>query len=45
MPLYKQIVEESVTKTQVHKIQILARPTAFCFIRYKRPEIEVKCVG
>ena len=32
-PIYKDTVVETVTSTMVDRIQMLASPTAFCFIR------------
>ena len=42
IPTYKDTLVEIMTRTIVLKIQILASPTAFCFIRYIIPEILVK---
>ena len=35
VPMYSDRVPESMTMTMVHRMQMLARPTAFCFIRYR----------
>ena len=38
-------VAESITSTIVERMQMLPRPTAFCFMRYIMPETEMKCSG
>ena len=42
IPYHKENVDESITNTIVDNTHILARPTAFCFIRYIIPEIDIK---
>ena len=38
-------VQATVTSTMVERMHTLASPTAFCFMRYSRPETAVKCRG
>ena len=45
MPLYSVRVPASITSTMVERMHTLASPTAFCFMRYSRPETAVKCRG
>ena len=42
VPAYNATVEKIVTSTMVDRMQILARPAAFCFIRYISPETVTK---
>ncbi len=43
VPAYSDTVVDTVTSTAVERMQMLASPAAFCFIRYIILETEVKC--
>ena len=38
-------VLDSITSTMVHRMQMLARPTPFCFMRYIIPDTQMKWLG
>ncbi len=44
-PAYRQSVLDTVTSTIVERMQMVARPEAFCFIRYIMPDTEMKLFG
>ena len=44
-PMYRLTVVEIVTSTIVERMQMAARPAAFCFMRYIMPETAMKLLG